>query len=82
MRYGLCHFHLTGGEPLVHPSFTDVVRIIRDSGHEFSIVTNLSAATQTLLQIVENSGDSLLRPSASSSLAQRLMVDSKSGIGV
>lgn len=46
---GLSHIKLTGGEPLLHPGFPEVIQLIKENNLRFSIETNGTLLTSDLV---------------------------------
>ncbi|MGE0712179.1 MAG: radical SAM protein [Planctomycetota bacterium] len=53
---GRWEIKLSGGEPFVHPTLPEVVAGLAGLGHRVSVVTNLSASRQKLLDFVRAAG--------------------------
>lgn len=51
---GLCHAKLTGGEPLLHPRFRDVVDMLTAEGLSMNIETNGTLMTRELAEYLKN----------------------------
>lgn len=49
-KYINCQINITGGEPLVHPSFLEICRKIKSKGFYFSVLTNGTLITESMAE--------------------------------
>lgn len=50
---GAFHVKLTGGEPLCHPDFVEIVKVIRDNNLSVKVVTNGILFNQTMINMLK-----------------------------
>lgn len=62
---GSWHVKLIGGEPFLHPRFSDICAGIIKAGHRITTTTNLSLPIRVLERVIDTCGDRLDRVTAS-----------------
>lgn len=61
---------ISGGEPIIHPRFFEIVNNIKQNNHKFSTTTNFSLPLKKLTEIVDTLGDNFLYITASLHLTE------------